>query len=64
MRAKNKRLKKQNLILLKRCRKVEEQRDVLLAAWLKYLESRPTIKISEWMEEDRKRQMRKANATP
>jgi hypothetical protein len=60
---KNKRLKKQNLILLKRCRKLEEQRDVLLAAYLKYFELRPTMKVSDWIDEQVKRQMRKANAT-
>ena len=54
-----KRLKKQNLILLKRCRKLEEQRDVLLAAYLKYFELKPTLKVSDWIEEERKRQMRK-----
>jgi hypothetical protein len=60
---KNKRLKRQNLILLKRCRKLEEQRDVLLAAYLKYFELRPTMKVSDWIDEQVKRQMRKANAT-
>jgi hypothetical protein len=60
---KNKRLKKQNLILLKRCRKLEEQRDVLLAAYLRYFELRPTMKVSDWIDEQVKRQMRKANAT-
>ena len=61
MRAQMKRLKKQNLILLKRCRKLEEQRDVLLAAYLKYFELKPTLKVSDWIEEERKRQMGKAN---
>jgi len=55
---KNKRLKKRNLILLKRCRKVEEQRDVLLAAYIKYFQSRP-MKAWDWIEEEWKRQMGK-----
>ena len=58
---KNKRLKKRNLILLKRCRKLEEQRDILLAAYLRYFELRPTMKVSDWIDEQVKRQMRKAN---
>jgi hypothetical protein len=58
---KNKRLKKRNLILLKRCRKLEEQRDILLAAYLRYFELRPTMKVSDWIDEQAKRQMRKAN---
>ena len=58
---KNKRLKKRNLILLKRCRKLEEQRDILLAAYLRYFELRPTMKVSDWIDEQFKRQMRKAN---
>jgi hypothetical protein len=58
---KNKRLKKRNLILLKRCRKLEEQRDILLAAYLRYIELRPTMKVSDWIDEQAKRQMRKAN---
>jgi hypothetical protein len=61
---KNKRLKKQNLLLLKRCRTLEEQRDILLAAYLRYFELRPTMKVSDWIDEQVKRQMRKANATP
>ena len=60
---KKKRLKRQNLILLKRCRKLEEQRDILLAAYLRYFELRPTMKVSDWIDEQVKRQMRKANAT-
>ena len=56
---KNKRLKKRNLILLKRCRKLEEQRDILLAAYLRYFELRPTMKVSDWIDEQVKRQMRK-----
>lgn len=56
---KNKRFKRQNLILLKRCRTLEAQRDVLLAAYLKYFELKPTLKVSDWIEEERKRQMRK-----
>lgn len=58
---KNKRLKRRNLILLKRCRKLEEQRDILLAAYLRYFELRPTMKVSDWIDEQVKRQMRKAN---
>jgi hypothetical protein len=58
---KNKRLKRRNLILLKRCRKLEEQRDILLAAYLRYFELRPTMKVSDWIDEQAKRQMRKAN---
>ena len=58
---KNKRLKRRNLILLKRCRKLEEQRDILLAAYLRYFELRPTMKVSDWIDEQFKRQMRKAN---
>ena len=58
---KNKRLKRRNLILLKRCRKLGEQRDILLAAYLRYFELRPTMKVSDWIDEQAKRQMRKAN---
>lgn len=54
---KKKRLKKQNLILLERCRKLEKQRDALLEA---YLRNNP--KVSEWLDKQVKRQMRKTNA--
>jgi aspartyl/asparaginyl beta-hydroxylase (cupin superfamily) len=58
---KKKRLKRQNRILLERCQKLEEQRDILLAAYLRYFELRTTMRVSDWIDEQVKRQMRKAN---
>jgi hypothetical protein len=59
---KKKRLKRQNRILLERCQTLQGQVDALVETYLKYFESKPTLKVSDWIEEDRKRQMRKANA--
>lgn len=59
---KKKRLKRQNRILLERCQKLQGQVDALVETYLKYFDSKPTMKVSDWMEEERKRQMGKANA--
>ena len=56
---KKKRLKRQNRILLERCQTLQGQVDALVETYLKYVDSRPTMKVSDWMEEERKRQMRK-----
>jgi hypothetical protein len=60
---KKKRLKRQNRILLERCQKLQGQVDALVETYLKYFDQKQTIKVSDWMEEERKRQMRKSNAT-
>ena len=60
---KKKKLKRHNRILLARCQNLQGQVDALVATYLKHFDSKPTMKVSDWMEEERKRQMRKANAT-
>jgi len=60
---KKKRLKRQNRILLERCQTLRGQVDALVETYLKYFDPKQTIKVSDWMEEERKRQMRKSNAT-
>ena len=59
---KKKRLKRQNRNLIERCQTLQGQVDALIETYLKYVDSRPTMKASDWIEEDRKRQMRKFNA--
>ena len=54
---KKKKLKRHNRILLARCQNLQGQVDALVAT---YLKNNP--KIGAWVEEERKRQMRKTNA--
>lgn len=56
---KKKRLKRQNRNLIERCQTLQGQVDALVETYLKYVDSRPTMKASDWIEEERKRQMRK-----
>ena len=56
---KKKRLKRQNQILFERCQTLQGQVDALVETYLKHVDLRPTMKVSDWMEEERKRQMRK-----
>lgn len=66
---KKKRLKRQNRNLIERCQtlqgqvdELQGQVDALVETYLKYFDSKPTLKVSDWIEEERKRQMGKANA--
>lgn len=59
---KKKRLKRQNRNLIERCQKLQGQVDALVETYLKYFDSKQTIKVNDWIEEERKRQMGKFNA--